>query len=114
VTIAVAEVGPDDEGDDATTDASLVTWTTGDGTFALLELPADRSARDYFAAALGLSRAEGEVVRLALRGLRNAAIAEARGASPRTVRNQLASAYAKLGVGSRAALAARYPWLAEG
>lgn len=53
-----------------------------------------------------LTPAEREVVRLARQGLRNAAIAAARGTSVRTVANLLARAYRKLGVGSRAELAA--------
>lgn len=93
--------------------ASLVTWSGTHGSFALLELPADRTPREFFVETLGLSPAEHAVVRLALRGLRNVDIAQARGASPRTVRNQLAAAYAKLGVSSRSELAARHPWLAE-
>jgi DNA-binding CsgD family transcriptional regulator len=94
--------------------ASVVTWRVDDGaTYALLELPADRPPSAYFIERLGLSPAEHQVVKLALRGMRNAEIGRLRGASPRTVRNQLASAYGKLGVGSRAELAARYPWLAD-
>jgi DNA-binding CsgD family transcriptional regulator len=104
----------DDEGRGTSNDAgSVVTWTRDGQTFALLDLPADRSPADYFAEQLGLSPAEREVVRLAVVGLKNADIAARRSASPRTVRNQLAAAYAKLGVGSRAELAARYGWLTE-
>jgi len=54
-----------------------------------------------------LSAAEREVARLAASGLSNAEIARARGASPRTIANQLASIYGKLGVDSRAQLALR-------
>lgn len=52
-----------------------------------------------------LSPAEREVARLAREGRSNAEIACARGTSPRTVANQLARIYKKLGVGSRVALA---------
>jgi DNA-binding NarL/FixJ family response regulator len=52
-----------------------------------------------------LSRCEREVARLARQGLSNAEIAEARGTSPRTVANQLARVYRKLGIGSRVGLA---------
>jgi DNA-binding CsgD family transcriptional regulator len=55
-----------------------------------------------------LSKAEKAVIELVLRGLSNAAIARERGASPRTVANQLASAYKKLRVGSRRELVARF------
>jgi DNA-binding CsgD family transcriptional regulator len=41
------------------------------------------------------------VAELALQGLSNDDIARARGTSTRTVANQLASAYRKLGIGSR-------------
>ncbi|WP_437961374.1 helix-turn-helix transcriptional regulator [Sorangium sp. So ce119] len=54
----------------------------------------------------GLSEAERAVVRHALAGESNAQIAARRGVSARTVANQLASAYRKLKVGSRAELAA--------
>jgi DNA-binding NarL/FixJ family response regulator len=56
-----------------------------------------------------LTRAEAAVARLAVRGLSNAAIARERGASPRTIANQLARIFAKLGVRSRSELALRLP-----
>lgn len=55
----------------------------------------------------GLSPAEREVLALLVNGYDVAAIAEARETSPRTATNQLASIYRKLGVGSRAELAAK-------
>ena len=48
-----------------------------------------------------LSPSEIDVLEKVLDGLSNAAIAEARNRHPRTVANQLASAYRKLGIGSR-------------
>lgn len=54
-----------------------------------------------------LTDAESEVVSLALAGHTNAEIASLRGVSARTIANQLASAYDKLGVSGRAELAAR-------
>jgi DNA-binding NarL/FixJ family response regulator len=54
----------------------------------------------------GLTRSEREVIDRARRGVSNAAIARERGSAARTVANQLASAYRKLGVSSRAELAA--------
>jgi DNA-binding CsgD family transcriptional regulator len=54
----------------------------------------------------GLTAAEEAVAQLAVFGLSNAEIAEARGASLSTVANQLASVYRKLGVGSRIELIA--------
>jgi DNA-binding CsgD family transcriptional regulator len=54
-----------------------------------------------------LTKAERAVVELALAGNGNEDIARLRGKSLRTVRNQLASAYAKLGVGGRVELASR-------
>jgi DNA-binding CsgD family transcriptional regulator len=53
------------------------------------------------AASPGLSDAERAVVTGILGGKRIAAIARERGTSPRTVSNQLASVYKKLGVSSR-------------
>jgi DNA-binding NarL/FixJ family response regulator len=53
-----------------------------------------------------LSASERSVYRALLAGHGNAAIAEQRGRSLRTVANQVASIFAKLGVGSRAELLA--------
>ena len=49
----------------------------------------------------GLTEAEQAVVRGVERGWSNKQIAEARGSRARTIANQLASVYRKLGVGSR-------------
>ena len=54
-----------------------------------------------------LSRAEREVADLVTHGYSDAQIACARGASPRTVENQLHGIYRKLGIHSRTELAAR-------
>lgn len=56
---------------------------------------------------VALSAAERAVAQLAIEGASNAVIARRRGTSERTVANQLARLYRKLGVGSRAELAAR-------
>jgi DNA-binding NarL/FixJ family response regulator len=53
-----------------------------------------------------LSPAEQSVVELVCRGLRNAEIARMRGTKPRTIANQLAAIYRKLGITSRVELAA--------
>ena len=53
-----------------------------------------------------LTAAERDVTSQVLAGLSTAAIARARGRSERTIANQLASIYRKLGVASRAELAA--------
>lgn len=54
-----------------------------------------------------LSHAERAVMLAILHGRSNAEIAAARGTTPRTVANQVARLFAKLGVRSRAELAAR-------
>ena len=54
----------------------------------------------------GLSGAEKEIVAGVLAGLSNASIARRRGTATRTVANQLAALYRKLGVGSRRELVA--------
>lgn len=59
------------------------------------------------ASAARLTNAEKAVIELAASGLSNAAIARRRRASPRTIANQLAVAYKKLGVGSRRELRAK-------
>ncbi|MBI2390673.1 MAG: helix-turn-helix transcriptional regulator [Deltaproteobacteria bacterium] len=53
-----------------------------------------------------LNETERGIVAAILRGESNAAIAQARGTSPRTVANQIARMFKKLGVGSRAELVA--------
>lgn len=55
----------------------------------------------------GLTTAESEVLDLVLEGRSNAEIASARGRSPRTVANQVAALFRKLGVRSRLELYAR-------
>jgi DNA-binding CsgD family transcriptional regulator len=59
-----------------------------------------------FPEGVGLSPAERDVCIRAARGEGNAAIAAARSSTARTVTNQLTAAFRKLGVGSRAELAA--------
>jgi DNA-binding NarL/FixJ family response regulator len=54
----------------------------------------------------GLTTTEQAVLRAMLNGASQQEIATARGVSYRTVANQIASAYGKLGVGSRAEVAA--------
>jgi DNA-binding CsgD family transcriptional regulator len=60
----------------------------------------------------GLSVAEREVIRGILEGKSNGQIARERGRSVRTVANQVASVFRKLGVTSRSELAARCTRLA--
>ncbi len=72
-------------------------------TFTLAEGPGE-----------GLTPAESDVVAHLLRGASNAEIAAARGASERTVANQVANAFRKLGVGSRLELVALAPLLGSG
>lgn len=54
-----------------------------------------------------LTAAEGQVARLVMEGLSNREIGRRRGSSVRTIVNQLARIYRKLGVGSRRELRAR-------
>jgi DNA-binding CsgD family transcriptional regulator len=73
----------------------------GNGRYLLLSLPRVGTVPD------GLTPAERQVALAVLAGLSNAEVARMRGSSPRTVANQLATIYRKLGVRSRAELAAR-------
>jgi DNA-binding CsgD family transcriptional regulator len=59
----------------------------------------------------GLSPAESEVAAHILKGRTNAQIAKLRGASERTVANQVANVFRKLGVSSRLELVALAPLL---
>src|SRR3954468_20019280 len=84
-----------------TAERRLSPFSLGGVEFAVLSEPLQLPP-----ALAGLTSAEREVALAAVRGLSNVAISRARGSAPRTVANQLASIYRKLGVGSRAALVA--------
>jgi DNA-binding CsgD family transcriptional regulator len=68
--------------------------------------PATRGPSENVAREHGVSRAEFQVAELVAHGLSNAAIGQVLGRSKHTVRNQLASAFAKLRVATRADLVA--------
>ena len=72
-----------------------------DDELLVLEVPEPDFSQD------GLTGAESAVVLLAAEGHSNRAIAERRGVSTRTIANQLASAYRKLGVQQRTELGSR-------
>jgi DNA-binding CsgD family transcriptional regulator len=74
-----------------------------DGDLLLLEWPIDGAGP-----APRLGEAEREVLALALAGLSSAQIAAQRRRSRRTVENQLATIFAKVGVRSRLELFARF------
>jgi DNA-binding CsgD family transcriptional regulator len=74
----------------------------GDETFVVLSFPVATPSLPG-----DLTPSERAIVELVLAGRRTSEIAEVRGVSVRTVSNQLQSAYRKLGVSSRAELAAR-------
>ena len=76
----------------------------------IVEAGGERYAVFVSPSAIDLSRltaAEGQVARLVMEGLSNREIAQRRGSSLRTIVNQLAGIYRKLGVGSRRELRAR-------
>jgi DNA-binding CsgD family transcriptional regulator len=80
----------------------VITFRVADVQFAVLSVPLhDGAAMD------ALTNAEREVAALAAAGLSNLAIARCRGKALRTVANQMASIFSKLGVASRYELAAR-------
>lgn len=84
--------------------AAGVQWIEND---ALKRVIADLARRDARAAATRpLSARENEVARLAARGLRNRDIAQALGLTESTVKMHMGHAFDKLGVASRAELAA--------
>ena len=83
----------------------VVTFTAGFDEFLVLSfLPAACSSNEI--AQNAFTKAESEVAELALRGLSNEEMARARGVSPRTIANQIASIYRKMGVCSRRELRA--------
>jgi DNA-binding NarL/FixJ family response regulator len=73
---------------------------SGDTEVVLLSFTPKHRAR--------LTEAERAVALAVARGLSNARIAKERQASPRTIANQVAAIMRKLGVSSRAELAARF------
>jgi DNA-binding CsgD family transcriptional regulator len=86
-----------------TTPKNLRVEYSGDGqTVAILSFDVDDADK-----AGDLTSAEREVALLALGGKSNNEIAEARHCSVRTVANQLQSVFRKLGIRSRAELAAK-------
>ncbi len=70
--------------------------------FIVMSLPSGVSGDSY----TQLTAAERQVASDAAAGLSNAAIAKKRGRAVRTIANQLASVYRKLGIASRSELAA--------
>jgi DNA-binding CsgD family transcriptional regulator len=69
----------------------------------VIRIPSETSLAE---SAAGLTESERAVVALAMAGKSNAMIAAERGSSPRTIANQLASAYQKLGLSGRRELRA--------
>jgi DNA-binding NarL/FixJ family response regulator len=95
-------VNPKDTIDPQPEDGPRVGAFTHDGAdYVVFSLPAEP------AVALPLSAREREVLAALLAGHTNARIAADLGTSARTVANQVASIFRKLGVSSRAALAVR-------
>jgi DNA-binding CsgD family transcriptional regulator len=86
-----------------------VTFRVGSHEFALISLPVAPARLPA-----GLTDAERAIGTAVLAGASTAEIAGQRGTSPRTVANQLAAIYRKLGVRSRAEFAARYGGSIEG
>lgn len=78
----------------------------GDRSFAVVSFPVPARTP------APLSAAEADVLELLLAGGSNREIAQARGTCERTVANQVASLFRKLGVGSRSELAAHAAWFA--
>jgi DNA-binding CsgD family transcriptional regulator len=87
-------------------DLDLFSFRAAGKSFVVLSFDAPGPREDAV-----LTPAEREVATLVLDGLTSQAIAARRGTAVRTVANQLASIYQKLGIGSRAELAALESWL---
>jgi DNA-binding CsgD family transcriptional regulator len=88
--------------------ADLFSVWMGDQAFAVMSFPIPPAAPG----AAALSPAERDVLELVISGGSNRDIARARGTSERTVANQLAGLFRKLGVRSRSELAAHASWFA--
>jgi HD-GYP domain-containing protein (c-di-GMP phosphodiesterase class II) len=72
---------------------------------AVLALAGQASERVRAPLPAGLTEREAQVLGLIARGLTNKQVAEQLGSAPKTVGNQVQSAYAKLGISTRAAAA---------
>ena len=83
-------------------DLQVTEFTVGEQRYALF------SYREPGPFPAGVTESEWLVGLLVVAGHSNASIAAVRGVSPRTVANQLASLYRKLGVGPRSQLIARW------
>ena len=82
--------------------ADLVVSTSEDGELAVLSYTNAPAGRGK------LTQAEREVALLVLEGRSNAEIGRLRGRAPRTIANQIARVFRKLGVNSRSELVVRY------
>lgn len=80
-------------------DIRTAEFVVGEESFILLSVPLRTES-----GAEPLTAAEREVAAMIVDGMSNAEIARARGKSVRTIANQVASAFRKLGVGSRVEL----------
>lgn len=81
--------------------ARISEFSMGGEQFLVISIPQARGCDVQ-----GLTEAERAVAEAVLDGRSNAEIASARGTSTRTVANQIAAMFQKLGVGSRAELVA--------
>ncbi len=89
-------------------DAFAAWWMRiGSDEFVLFEIPEPLRGPDG-AGLPGLTAAEADVARYVLAGLSNAEVARRRGSSPRTVANQVARIFRKLGIASRNELSALF------
>ncbi len=80
-------------------DIRTAEFVVGDESFVLLSVPLRTETGTE-----PLTAAERAVAAMIVDGMSNAEIAKARGKSVRTIANQVASAFRKLGVGSRVEL----------
>ncbi len=100
---AALEVGASMGADDCAASSRFAEFVSGGASFLMVWLPGDSP--------LGvetLTRGERDVLRWLLAGTSSAVIASERGTSARTVTNQIASIFHKLGVHSRGELAAMW------
>lgn len=88
------------------TGLSVHRFTLGSEEYVALSFPVT-SASQESEAAFRLTPSEHEILALLVEGRSNSEIARMRQKSPRTIANQVASIYRKLGVGSRRELRAR-------
>lgn len=108
-----AHPDPSVTGLSAPTDLEVHRFTLGAEEYVALSFPVQAGQQGESLARVQLTQSEREICLLVLEGHSNTEIGRRRGTSPRTIANQVAALYRKLGIGSRRELQALASHLGE-